>query len=307
MTAKAEIPELERRKFFMGQPLRAADLTELERANRELRWLHNRSLHGWGIGVGLGVTGDRGDTRVSVDPGYAVDCLGREMVLTAATTMKVPADAAGSKGAEAVYYLTIAYLSDADQKVAERRAGVCRPSGTVRLEDKPRIEWRKTVREGVDIPLAQAWVKNCQLSRSLSLAVRRSARSSGGPYFASGQTTAEKTRWEEWRWGNDTVGVFAKVDTSRARFNTTPHYVAHVGGERSFKGNSSLILVDGLVQIAEADRNGFELRVLMPRGLDIEGVDVNPTKLFSPGGHSTITQFVKTTLGWHVIWMGIEP
>jgi hypothetical protein len=82
MALKADIPELERVTFFPGQQLSAADLTEFERANRELRWLHNRSLHGWGIGIGLGVTGERGDGRVLIDAGYAVDGLGREIILT---------------------------------------------------------------------------------------------------------------------------------------------------------------------------------------------------------------------------------
>ena len=313
MIAKADIPDLERTKFFAGQSLRASDLTELERVNRELRWLHNRSLHGWGIGIGLGVTGSRADTRVSVEPGYAVDCLGREMALTSTATMKVPADAGGPKGAEAVYYLTIAYLSDAEQKVAERRAGVCRPPGTVRLEDKPRIEWRKPsqVREGIDILLAQAWVKNCQLSRTLSLAVRRSARSTVGPYIATGQTSVGQTQWKEWKTGNVMAGVVAKVDTSAARFNTIPHYLAHVGGERSSGQVGNPVLVDGMVQVANADRTEFELRVLLPRNLSVGGTTVNPTTLFLSIDVTTkeysIVSLINRTLNWYVVWLGIEP
>lgn len=59
MSARTDIPELKRIQFFNGQRLTAGDMTELQRANRELRWLHNRSLHGWGIGTGYGVAGER--------------------------------------------------------------------------------------------------------------------------------------------------------------------------------------------------------------------------------------------------------
>ena len=48
-----DIPDLERITFFAGQRLLARDLGDLQRADRELRWLHNRSLHTWGIGIGF--------------------------------------------------------------------------------------------------------------------------------------------------------------------------------------------------------------------------------------------------------------
>ena len=65
MATKTGIPKLERITFFSGQGLRAKDLAALQEAQRELRWLHNRSLHQWGIGVGLGVRADRDGTTES--------------------------------------------------------------------------------------------------------------------------------------------------------------------------------------------------------------------------------------------------
>ena len=134
MAERVDIPDIERVTFFTGQRLTEKDLAALQRANRELRWLHNRSLHSWGIGIGLAVAGERGDSAVTVEPGYGVDCLGREIILTAPRTMPVPAVAHGPDGGEAVYYLVAAYQEDADQKIAERRPGVCLPEGTVRSE-----------------------------------------------------------------------------------------------------------------------------------------------------------------------------
>src|SRR5262249_46390441 len=163
---------------FTGQQLKATDLAALQRSNRELRWLHNRSLHAWGIGIGLAVTGERGDRAVTVDDGYGVDCRGREIILTEPQTKTVPAVAAGPGGGEASYYLVAAYQSDDDQKVRERRPGVCLPDGTVRLSEEPLIDWRRPdqLEEGFELILAQAWIQNCQLSRPLSFAARRYAR-----------------------------------------------------------------------------------------------------------------------------------
>ena len=155
MAERVDIPDIERVTFFTGQRLTEKDLAALQRANRELRWLHNRSLHSWGIGIGLAVAGERGDSAVTVEPGYGVDCLGREIILTAPRTMPVPAVAHGPGGEEAVYYLVAAYQEDADQKVAERRPGVCLPEGTVRLSEEPRLEWRRPeqLQEGFELVL----------------------------------------------------------------------------------------------------------------------------------------------------------
>ena len=73
---------LERLQFFNGQRLFASDLQQLEAFNREMRWLHNQSLHQAGVGNGLEVTGQKGDREVKIMPGYAIDALGREIVLT---------------------------------------------------------------------------------------------------------------------------------------------------------------------------------------------------------------------------------
>src|SRR5215831_10271735 len=139
MADQVDVPSLERITFFTGQRLTAPDLAALQRAHRELRWLHNRSLHGWGIGIGLAVTGERGDSAVKVEPGYGIDCLGREIILTEARMRTVPAVAAAPGGGEAIYYLVAVYLSDEDQEVSERRPGVCLPEGTVRLTEEPRL------------------------------------------------------------------------------------------------------------------------------------------------------------------------
>src|SRR5260370_17220990 len=90
MSLNASVPEVKRNLFFPGQQLTAEDLTDLNLANRELRWLHNRALHSWGIGIGFGAKGERGDSVVTIEPGYAVDCLGPEIILPEEQTKTVP-------------------------------------------------------------------------------------------------------------------------------------------------------------------------------------------------------------------------
>lgn len=75
---------VERLQFFNGQRLFASDLQGIEAFNREMRWLHNQSLHQPGIGNGFTVSGQKGDRQVSIGAGYAIDARRREIVLTQA-------------------------------------------------------------------------------------------------------------------------------------------------------------------------------------------------------------------------------
>jgi hypothetical protein len=302
MADQVDLPSLERITFFTGQRLTAPDLAALQRAHRELRWLHNRSLHGWGIGIGLAVTGERGDSAVTVEAGYGIDCLGREIILTEPRVRTVPAVAAAPGGGEAMYFLVAVYLGDEDQEVSERRPGVCLPEGTVRLTEEPRLDWRKPdqLQEGRELILAQAWIQNCHLSRPLSLAARRYARPAQQPYIAAGQTTTGETPWTWWTVGAQQLGVTVKVDTRTARFRSTPRYMAHVAGDRYLANPPGPLVAVGLTGLTDATPDGFSLQVLLPKNL---GATLNPPSLFDDKQGLDI---LRTQLGWHVVWMGIE-
>ena len=294
MATRANIPGIERPTFFNGQQLTANDLSELQRTHRELRWLHNRSLHGWGIGIGLAVTGEAGDSAVMVEPGYAVDCRGREIILIEQRTITVP-----SVARDTSYFLVAGYQPDEDQKVAERRPGVCTPDGTVRLSEEPRIDWKTAdkLEEGIDIVLAQVQIMNCQLSRPLSLAPRRFARPADQPYIAAGQTTNdEENKWERLEEGDDRV-ITRLVDTSTARFRTTPYYQAHVVGDRHFISGDpgQIILINGISSVAAVSPTGFSIQVHTNIGL-----------IAGPPPDDDLLDIVNNQLKWHVVWMGIE-
>ena len=293
------IPELDRVLFFSGQLLETEDLTDLETSDRELRWLHNRSLHGWGIGAGFAVTGKSGDREVFVHPGYAVDRRGREIILTETRSKVVPAVTGGA--GEAIYMLTARYQPDAAQKVRERRSGICHPGGNIRLSEEPAIEWKqaKDLKLGLDIVLATVFIRNCQLSRDASAKGRRYARPAQRPYIAAGQTAAAATAWQAWEASGQFLGFTAQVDTASARFASTPHYVAHLAGERYLQSPTPLIAM-GMPAVTAASPEGFELRVLVPEGP--KGTIVNPKEL----RHPKIGLEIVRQLDWHVIWMGAE-
>jgi len=67
--------------YVDGQILTAADLRAEQGYHRQMRYLHNRALHGSGIVDGLEVE-VTGSDEVWVTPGLAIDARGREIVVT---------------------------------------------------------------------------------------------------------------------------------------------------------------------------------------------------------------------------------
>ena len=288
------VPTIQRTAYFNGQRLSAADLTDAQDSAREMRWLHNMSLHGWGIATGLQVSGKIGDRAVTVAPGYAIDSSGREIVLGASAVSNVPA-VVGSTS-EVQYYLIASWLSDSSEKVLQSRDGACSGSGAVRLKPTPsRIAWRsqKDVRPGVEIILAEVWIRNCRLSRAISSASRRYARPTQQPYVASGQTDASTLAWTAWP-----GGLQADVDTSSAQFGVTPQYFAQLTGERYLVAAPGPLIALPFAAAAKATSTGFTLQVLLPQGPGI----VNPAAVRDPAQASDIAQ----ELNWQVVWVGVE-
>lgn len=295
-----DIPQLDRVTFFPGQRLHAEDLTDVQRVDRELRWLHNRSLHTWGIGLGFGVVGEAGDTAVTIEPGYGIDCLGREIVLQESRRKPIPA-VAGDKGAAVEFFLVAAWQDDRAQPVRERRDGPCTAGGSVRLGEEPLLEWKKrgSLREGQELVLAQIWILNCRLNRAVSLNVRRSARPSEHPYIAAGQTIGGQTAWQAWTDGATFLGVFVDVSTAAARFRVTPRYTAHIVGERQLTAPPDTLVL-GFPTVTGATPEGFTLKVLLP---DLGVPFYNPPTVRTPVGAPAT---VRTTLLWSVSWVGVE-
>jgi hypothetical protein len=316
---------LERIQFFNGQRLFADDLTALESFNREMRWLHNQSLHQPGVGFGFATTGAKGDREVVIQPGYALDDLGREIVLTETRVEPVPPVAGDGFGGSALYDLTVSYPAESDLPVSETREGVCGGVGAVRLLERPVFCWarlgpapdrlpleplgsaglRDAIQSGRRIRLARAEVLNCKLEQPLSIAQRRNAKPPAQPYVACGSSeTADWTVSGPSATSNFGYLLRKVVSTSGARFRTTPRYMVHITGSRRFTftvGNNRVTrMLDGFVVVDEAQSNQSQVAVEV----------LIPGFMLSIDVPANFEQMLKETLEqknlWRVEWLGVE-
>jgi hypothetical protein len=340
MNNVSTIPKIERLDFFNGQRLFAEDLQTLDGFNRQMRWLHNLSLHTFGIGSGFVVSGNRGDREVTIAPGYAIDNQGREIILLTPRVETVPPVADDGFGNPQFYDLTVHYPGIEDLEELENRTGLCSTNGVVRRREEPVFCWieldaepkpkiplhRKQIAEGEKIVLARISVKNCQLE-SLSIATRRNVRPDRLPYVACGHTPKGGTQWEPWvvsladsEGGTFDVplGVLVRnVNTSEAKFASVPCYTARIVGERVFSNvplaQPDDFIVEGFTMIDPgATSTQFSFRVFLP-SFSLGPIAVNPITITSTSGLTApriaglpIDSFFRDTAQWHIEWMGVE-
>ena len=316
---------LERMQFFNGQRLFADDLSALASFHREMRWLHNQSLHQPGVGFGFATAGAKGDREVVIQPGYALDDLGREIVLTEARVEPVPPVADDGFGRPVLFDLTVSYPSESELPVSETREGVCGGVGAVRLLERPVFCWarlgpppdrlpleplgsagmRDAIQSGRRIRLARAEVLNCKLEHPLSIAQRRNAKPATQPYVASGASDAAG-----WTVTGPTAtsnfGYLASktVSTEHARFRTAPRYMAHITGSRRFTFAIDNVqisrMLDGFVIVDEAQSNRTQLAVQV----------LIPSFMLNLTVPNNFDQVIKEALEqknlWRVEWIGVE-
>jgi hypothetical protein len=296
---------LERIRFFNGERLFADDLQAIESFNREMRWLHNQSLHQPGVGSGFTVVGDPGDRQVTISAGYAIDAEGREIILTETTTLAVPPVADDDAGGSVFYALTVSYPSEADLKPTETREGICAPIGVVRLREAPVFCWvrlsddpirrqpvdprlKQLIERALFIVLAQIEVFNCQLKK-LNTAVRPNARPAKRPRIGCGtdKTPAWRPKPKALAAGVTSVAAGdvmyeATIDTTGAGFQATPHYVARIAGRRL--DVTTGVFADALIDVTLPSPTDFIIRMF-------------PIALGDP---------LPLIQEWSVEWMGIE-
>jgi hypothetical protein len=294
------IPDIQRSVFFNGQSLQAEDLTALETANRVFRWLHNSTLHNWGIAAGFEVEGQVGDTVVTVHPGLGYDAGGHEVLSTSSIEKPIPAVPGAFGGGPATYYITASYLDDSQQNVEQRRDGVCLPGGTVRLSEQPLIDWRTPgqLRDGIDLVLGQVSIQNCKLFAAISAAPRRYARACRSPYLRAGSTLQLPLNWTAWQQdGRSVAGFTTVIDTSGALFQSVPRYSVGIIGPRATTWNGASVLVLDFASIARPTATSFTLQVALP-----SAGSANPAAITDPvSGPQILNQ-----LGWTVVWTGVE-
>jgi len=335
MTILGEMSFLERMQFFNGQRLFASDLQSLESDNRERRWLHNASLHQPGVGSGYAVTGNKGQREVTITPGYAIDVLGREIILTETHVEPVPPVADDGAGKSVFYDLTVSYPDDDALEESELREGICVPRGVIRLREQPVFCWvrlgadgqavdtrlKTQIEEGIKVRVARVEIFDCQLNNAVSTAQRRNARPALQPYIASGKVFPS----EVWKIKPQDSSAFGpgleiNVDTSAAGFVTRPCYNAHIVGERYFSRASTSksyqgifdelhleqFLLDGFLGIFDPTVNSFRLQSLMPEIEITPSLILNPKGFFDPARPPGPRIELLRSARWYVVWIGVE-
>lgn len=306
---------LERLQFFNGQRLFASDLQGIETFNREMRWLHNKSLHQPGIGSGFAVYGKKGDRKVTINPGYAIDVLGREIILTQNQEEPIPPVSADDDGRSVFYVLTVSYPDDSELEETETREGICLPRGVVRLQEAPAFCWvrlqrdeqgnlgannhkiKEDIKNGLKILLARIDVLNCQLKQDPSIAQRRNARPAKQPYIACGQVLPI---WG-FTWPSDNEREFpflkltATIDTTKAGFLTPPCYSARIEGPRVVvhrEDHETDLFLFEFMHIEERKDEEFTVQAFV----SISGDYKNYT--------DQVEKHIECK--WKIVWMGVE-
>jgi hypothetical protein len=310
----------ERSQFFNGQRLFASDLDELEAFHREMRWLHNQSLHQPGLGSGYVPAGKKGDREVTISAGYALDAFGREIVLTLPHLEPIPPVADDGAGKPVLYDLTVSYPADADLAPSETRQGICLPNapGVIRRREQPVFCWvclardangsvqpvdrrlTEQVRTGLKITVARAEIFNCQLNKDLSVAERQNARPARMPYVACGRS---KVTWAALAPG---FGLTGTVPTAEAKFQVPPRYLVRLEDasppEDNLGSAFSFLRALFVVSCSEVSSKQFVVTARLPF--------TNAAALFKKFSGATLpageTFLEVARASWEVVWFGIE-
>lgn len=314
---------LERIQFFNGQRLFASDLQAVEYFDRKMRWLHNKSLHQPGIGSGYAVVGIKGDREVTISPGYAIDALGREIILTESHKEQVPPIACDGNGKPVLFDLVVSYPDDEKLEEAEAREGICLPHGVVRLCEKPIFSWvqldangqpndakvKAQIHNAMKVMLARVEILNCQLNQAVSTAQRRNAKPAKQPYISAGTTQKGKTEWQLLLHTSALIGFYVDVNTSNSQFQSAPWYFAEIIGDNIIRKDPgdpldwpNEFIIDGFKHIAPQEKNSFRLYILILPWLLKSALSYDPTNVLDDPRDAI--NVIKRE--WHITWLGIE-
>lgn len=268
--------DFERFIYRQGQLLASNDFKDQGRMEAARRWMHNTALHNaWGVAVGYSyaLSGSNqniwnsGDT-ITIEPGIAYDCFGRELVLSAPEVLRRGffEDANGRIRPEFVfetYYLVAHYQEPTRQK--DKVPCVGTPNvGTLHVN----VSWMKKeeVRLGPHVPLLIVAFSNVVSVQQFSGArVRARAR----PKMGSGSVLFSHIHAQPWNvtFPGTTrqvlIGFAIHIDTRESGFQTTPCYSAWLSGWSFFP------LLRPLVSLADETPEGFTVHILFVSRPDV--------------------------------------
>lgn len=236
--------DFERFIYRQGQLLASRDFRDQGRMEAARRWMHNSAMHNaWGVAVGYEfslpedseVEGEEerpsniweDGQPLTVQPGIAYDCFGRELILPKAVTYS-RGDLPDSPAEQGVFnvFLVASYREPGRQPARIHCAG----SASSAAFPPPLLRWKleRDVHYGLEVPiLFVTFTENGpQVQRYAASQLHPQAR----PRIASGQTVPGQTAWRTWTVlienGEESLGLEVDIDTSDAGFQRTPCYFA---------------------------------------------------------------------------------
>ena len=176
----SEISQIKRLNYFNHQFLDERDFQDEQAYHRELRHLHNRLLHSWGIAAGLDVE-RKNEKEIAISPGAAIDPQGREIVLGSAVTK----DLSGF-GPGVLVWVSISYRETFEEQDLQQAKGA---EGYSRVTESPEVSAHKhrPAAEGGAIILATVRLDANGNIDDLDLSVRRYASTALGPGSVSAE------------------------------------------------------------------------------------------------------------------------
>jgi hypothetical protein len=295
-----------------GQLLTAHDLKAEKLYQDRLRWLHVVGLHAtWGIVSGLSVSGSTGARTLTVEPGYAVDDQGRDILLSGPMIVALP-DVMGP----ATLVLSVSYQADATFRRHSQWAQVCLGAGLGPRLEQAEFSWQPPMdlSFGAQVPLVKVEIVNGALLGQLDFRVRRYARREAAPVFGWGNTEPGQTGWtmqDQPQPPQEALKSFwlqARVDTSQAGFTQTPYYFAFLSGygvnnpDRLWQDEGiKAVLAEGQESTAFLNHFGF---------IKDATAESFTYRILHRMEHSSIVPIDETQaekLRWTIYWVGLEP
>lgn len=241
-------------QFVDGHRLTAGALTSLSARLREMRWLHNRALHDWGVARGCTVRITDDQRWVVVSAGDALDVYGRELRIASEVRLAAPSSATGCGPTQAEpWWVTLDYTEESDASVSAEGCSGCQ--APERVVPRGRVRWRsprdhepgQRLVPGVDVILAEVWIER-GLAIRLTTAGRRDAVPGPRPNIRAGTCNYDQKSWELWPSSDSPAVVKVKVDTKDAKFLSVPQYFPQVNQPETIAGNTTK---SGTLQIDE--------------------------------------------------------
>ncbi|MFL6337408.1 MAG: hypothetical protein ACJ754_29260 [Pyrinomonadaceae bacterium] len=227
--------EVKRLNYYNSQFLVAGDFNDEQLYHNQMRRLHNRSLHTWGVVRGLEVSGTQGAARIVVAPGIAIDRLGREVVLS-----EQP-DPIGLSGFEAnsKVYVTLGYEDVFDPRDKDEQAAQATDDHYKRWTERPQVSTAATAPAAAEVLLAVVTLDRNKAVAAVDMAARRYA----GSRFGSSDDGKEFSLYADpagaWHFFDGAKGADRLTVDARGFLGVgtpSPQAGLHVAGDGVFDG-----------------------------------------------------------------------